>query len=409
MAISINWKTKVIFVPQSFLTNLGGGLYELDTNVFRLELKNLEDDPVGMMYEDTHRHNTTVLLGGIEYARTLEIINGYTVTFEDGQYAVNLVGSNNNIADVTNVNQVSIRPSNSAGLIQTREIQYASFNGAVHIDVVNGVAGTYYPIGTPRQPVNNVADAVFIANLYGFTTLQIVGDIVFTTGDNIANFLVLGQNASRTLIILNAGADVQGCEFRECTITGVLDGNSLIRYAYAFDLEYVSGFIYETALTGTIKLGGNATAYIFSCYTDTNPAYIDMNGSGNRLTMQGCRGDIHIMNKTGVDKCEVYVAPGEVTLESSVTNGLGIEVAGVGTLVNLSSVEPEENSMVGGETLALIQGIVQNKTVTDPSTGIMTVYKPDGVTPLYTAQLYEDAAGVQPYRGQGAERRERLQ
>ena len=49
--------------------------------------------------------------------RVVEIINGYTVTFEDGQYAVNLTGANSNISDVANVNQVSIRAANSAGLV----------------------------------------------------------------------------------------------------------------------------------------------------------------------------------------------------------------------------------------------------------------------------------------------------
>jgi hypothetical protein len=58
-----------------------------------------------------------VVLGGVTYSRFIEFINGYTITFEDDQYAVNLVGSNNNISDVTNVNQVSVRSQNSAGLI----------------------------------------------------------------------------------------------------------------------------------------------------------------------------------------------------------------------------------------------------------------------------------------------------
>lgn len=115
--ISVDWVTKIISVPQSYLSSLGGGVYELDTNQFRLDLKDLEDDEEGMPFLDTHRHNTEVTLAGVTYARTLEIINGYTIEFEDGQYAVNLVGSNNNISDVTVVNQVSLRSNNSAGLI----------------------------------------------------------------------------------------------------------------------------------------------------------------------------------------------------------------------------------------------------------------------------------------------------
>lgn len=47
--------------------------------------------------------------------------------------------------------------------------------------------------------------------------------------------------------------------------------------------------------------------------------------------------------------------------------------------------------------------------VDDRPTGIMTLYGDDGVTPIMTAQLYEDVAGTQTYRGQGAERRERLE
>lgn len=117
MAVTITWPTKVINIPQSYLTSLGGDVYELDSDQLRLDLKDLEDAEQGINYLDTHRHNTEVTLAGVTYARTIEIINGYTITFEDGQYAVNIVGSNNNIADVTNVNQVSIRSNNSAGLI----------------------------------------------------------------------------------------------------------------------------------------------------------------------------------------------------------------------------------------------------------------------------------------------------
>ena len=62
-----------------------------------------------------------------------------------------------------------------------------------------------------------------------------------------------------------------------------------------------------------------------------------------------------------------------------------------------------------GKLLVIATAILQNKQVTDPNTGIMTVYAPDGTTPIFTCQLYEDAGGSQTYRGQGAERRERLQ
>jgi len=117
MAISINWSSKVITVPQADLTLISGSLYELDVDVFRLALKDIEDSEEGVVFLDTHRHNTQVTLSGVTYARTFEIINGYTVTFEAGMYTVRCVGANHNLADVKNINSVSLIIGNSAGLI----------------------------------------------------------------------------------------------------------------------------------------------------------------------------------------------------------------------------------------------------------------------------------------------------
>lgn len=116
--ISVNWATKVITVPRADLSFVSAGLYQLDVDAFRLALKDIEDSADGMAYPDTHKHNTAVILSGVTYSRTFEIINGYTVLFEDlGPYTVRCVGANHNIADVKVVNQVSLLVGNSAGLI----------------------------------------------------------------------------------------------------------------------------------------------------------------------------------------------------------------------------------------------------------------------------------------------------
>ena len=120
MAITVDWPNKIINVPKADTTLIQSSpteIRELDLDSFRLTLKDLEDDPEGMPWLDTHNHVAPIQIGAVTLARVVEIINDYTVTFEDGQYAVNLVGANTNLQDVTNVNQVSIRPSNSAGLI----------------------------------------------------------------------------------------------------------------------------------------------------------------------------------------------------------------------------------------------------------------------------------------------------
>lgn len=44
-----------------------------------------------------------------------------------------------------------------------------------------------------------------------------------------------------------------------------------------------------------------------------------------------------------------------------------------------------------------LRKIIQNRTHTDPATGIMTVYDDDNTTVLFTASLYEDVAAATPY------------
>ena len=125
--ITVNPGTKVIYVPQSYLTSVGGGVYELDVNQFRLDLKDWEDSEEGIVMPATHNHNTTVTLSGVVYARTLEIINGYTVEFEDGNYTVKCVGANHNLGDVKVVNSVSLLIGNSAGLVVTSSSEADGF------------------------------------------------------------------------------------------------------------------------------------------------------------------------------------------------------------------------------------------------------------------------------------------
>ncbi len=61
------------------------------------------------------------------------------------------------------------------------------------------------------------------------------------------------------------------------------------------------------------------------------------------------------------------------------------------------------------QKMEICSKILRNKTVTDPSTGLMTVYADDNVTPFLVAQVFENTAQTQQYRGQGAEVRGRLQ
>lgn len=63
-----------------------------------------------------------------------------------------------------------------------------------------------------------------------------------------------------------------------------------------------------------------------------------------------------------------------------------------------------------GERMFLIEAILKNRTETDSSTGVMTVYAVDDTTPLLTANIFEDVAGVTAYNAASTrvDRKDRL-
>lgn len=339
MNVNIDWATKVITVPKAELDLVQLSpteIYNMSLNSFRLALKDNEDDQEGMTFLDTHTHNTEVLLGGIVYARVLEIINGYTITFEDGGYAVNLIGANSNVGDNVNVNQVSIRSSNSAGLISNAAIEFASFDGAITIDATSSNTGTSFPTGTAQKPVNNSADAFLIAESRGILAFHVIGDITFDSGDNLNHYNVSGEHEESTTITLNTGAQLVNSFFTNSTIQGVFDGTTTISHCKLLDVSIVSGLIEKSILAGTVILDGTGNANIIDCYSGVAGALtpvIDFNGSGSGLIMRNYSGGIELTNKSGTQDCSIDLISGQVKITSTVTAGT-ITVRGVGTLTN---------------------------------------------------------------------------
>jgi hypothetical protein len=194
--ITVNWSSRVIFVPQSDLTPVSGALYELDVDVLRLALKDIEDAADGMSFPDTHRHNTQVTLSGVTYARTFEVINGYTVEFEDGQYAVRLVGANHNIADVKVANQVSLIIGNSAGLIT---VATGGSTGPTAAEVATAVWTRAIESGLTAEQLQRLMLSVLAGKASGGGSSPITFRDVADTKDRVV--LTVDSNGNRSAVV----------------------------------------------------------------------------------------------------------------------------------------------------------------------------------------------------------------
>jgi len=424
--ISITWGTKVIYIPKSYLGDpISGTLYELDTDAFRLDLKSLEDDEEGMPFPDTHSHNTEVSVAGVTLARVIEIINGYSIEFEDDYYSVRLVGSNNNMFDIQSgilvQNKVQVIPGNSAGLISSTAIEYASFDGGVTIDVVNGVSGTLgsstNPIGTPRNPSSNTADALLIATNRGFRTFYIVGDIDLDSGTDFDEAIFVGESKTKTVIDISDDADVENCEFYDAEVTGILDGGNVLKNCLIKNINYVNGYIEQCVLgTGTITLGGGAEAHFLDCWSGvvgTATPIIDMGGSGQGLGMRNYNGGIKLTNKSGSEKVSIDLNSGHVVLDDLVTNG-EIVIRGIGKLTDGSDgAAVNADDLVNPAALAsevwehvdgtLLMKLIKNKKALEKTGSVweLIIYDDDNSTPIMN-KILKDKDGndiTDPYAG----------
>ena len=404
MALSIDYLTSIIFVPRADLLlvqSVPSFVYQLNMEGFYREVADLQDDEAGSPYLTAAVNTAPVSVGGVLLARVIQIINGYSVEFEDGQYAVNLSGANTNLQDVAVVNQVSIRPNNSAGLQDLSVLLQASYGGVVCVDVINGQTGTAIPLGTRGFPVNNFADALTIATNNSLRGIQVMESATLSAGDFANGFIFYGDSPTVTTLTLEAGADVHDCGFENMTVQGVMDGDNTFRECIINDISYTNGEIVECALQGTITLGGNAQCSILDCWSNVaggGPGQypvIDMGGPSNSLAVRNYSGGLGLRNYTGSGAVSVDMASGRVVVESTVTAGsltvrgiADVEDNSTGTAVVTDATVNEQLDLMFvvinaiNSVVLFVRKLLGNKVVISPDDSLTTIYDDDKVTPV---------------------------
>lgn len=372
--MDISWGSKTINVYQAdmvLIQTVPSVIYRLDLDIFRLELKNIEDSSDGMAFPRTHKHNTTVSVGGATLARVIEIVNGYTVSFEETgtPYRVNTVGANSNIGERINLGagQVSVSTSNSAGLQDLNSLQAASFDGEVTIRPSSTFSGTAFPIGTRATPVDNLADALLIANTRGISNIRIMENMTLSAGDFSDGYTFLGDNPASVTITLDSAVNISYCTFKNMTIQGELDNANILRECNVLNITNINGFVHECALSGTIILGGGSQSTIMSCYSGvaggTLTPIIDMGGSGNPLALRNYSGGLKLTNSTGTGDHSLDFTSGQLIVDSTVTDST-IYVRGSCKVTDNSTgsavVNDETETSIGISTLGISSTILGN-------------------------------------------------
>jgi len=255
-------------------------------------------------------------------------------------------------------NNYIVRASSSSSTFQDIEaIQYSSYQNAVWVDSNSSLYGTAYPSGTREFPVNNIVDAVYIANERGFDALQILSSMSIGSNINITGFKLIGKSHTNTIIVISANAQCENITIENCNVSGVLDGGTHITKCIAGNLTYVNGHIHESGLIGVITLNGNEDAVFANCYTidQDDPITINMGGSGQSLAMPNYSGVVTVTNfSDSTSEIGIGLHAGQVNLEPSITAG-SIIISGTGML----------NDNTTGTTIVNSVGLINTQNIAD--------------------------------------------
>jgi len=322
MALSCDWNTKIITVPQSDLSLDSGTKYNLDVTYWFQLLRELMGSIEGVaetvnfpLYSNTPPTSST--------PRIVDVTSGYTVQFENLPYSVELINGNTNIRDVEIKNQVSVGTNNTTGFIDPTFLEAGLFDAAVAVDVVNGVAGTYKTpsgaiIGTRQTPSNNIADAIAIAIFRGIKQLNIIHSLTLVDEDLSAGYALVGDSPFVVLTV-NALANVTSCSMSILNVVGEMDGLNMLQDCSIGNVTNVSGFIDKCAFNGTITLSGET--FITQSYSEAEGlGYVDIDTNGHVLMVRDCHGSFGVSGMTaGISS--IQINGGRLILDNTCIGG----------------------------------------------------------------------------------------
>lgn len=218
-------------------------------------------------------------------------------------------------------------------------LAYGLFGDAVTVDAVNGVSGTGVtalgaPIGTPKDPVSNLSDAITIAVRLGLKKLRFASDYTFPNGTYITGYELWGTGRHSTIFTFESGCILAFCEVFDAEVTGYETGivgfnNCAIKDLGSVGLAPSSVEVIAANCTfeGTLTLPSNysGTIVAVNCAAlpddSGNPPVIDHGNSTASVQTRNWSGLVSIKNVTEAVDVRMFFTSGGITLDSTVTAG----------------------------------------------------------------------------------------
>lgn len=342
-------------------------------------IRDWEDEQSSMGYphivEGSGKEN---LGGGVLVGITLKLLN-WRVKFADragpdwivcnirggNLVAVDENGESMYVVASASYVTVSLTSSSSATLLEEETLEIACFQGAVTIDIDHGETGTEFPIGTPSRPVNNLDDALIIANTNGIRTFRIRGMLVVIGDYTDWSFEGIGSILNDLLIL--SGGIFDDVRFKQVTVTGEMSESFDLQFyeCIVADLSGIDGLLYESGVSGTITLAGEGSALLGKHVTAvTTPTVIDVVGT-NRYVGMELLGTWKIINLVDGSVIASNILAGTMELDNSCGGGIA-DFEGIGFLIDNSNGSTVNNKLISEDIITIKNhDILRRKVIGD--------------------------------------------
>ena len=324
----------------------------------------LIEDPINMRWLQAFRSagGDPTNLDATQFSpRYFFLMNGWRVYIANGNVIdvqLNLYTDNpDGIIYVTSNNSgVNARTSDAAVVLS--EVQQAlEYNQAVYVDLDSPHSGQQYPYGLFAQPVNNLEDAIAIANHYGFNRVFLRGAM---TLDIDLEGMELHSWTGYSEINLT-GTSIENSEFYGLFINGDFGPNRAALFDQCFirpGTTSVDGFFRACTFSGHFTLRPGGKFHTFQSYCDGEDwpimdmhpdpeASIDMN-------IKGWMGRLSVRNFNGPNKRAIIgFNNGRIRMESSCTAGF-LSISGIPWAALIDLMDPDPNNRTQLERSAML-------------------------------------------------------
>jgi len=208
------------------------------------------------------------------------------------------------------------------------------YDGTVHVDATTPWTGTGLGVGTRARPVNNIGDALLIANSRFISDLMLHTSITVDADDDISRKAISTTGIMGTLLTLTAGCSADGTSFRNLDITGTLsNGDTIIMHDCSVgEFTGFTGIMNKVAFLDGAELTFGPWASLIDCVaggSGGNEPEFTMDGSD--VAIHKYTGNLKIKGKTGTNTVVADFVGGNVNIDSTCVSG-SIQLLGTGVL-----------------------------------------------------------------------------